>query len=137
MTGSSLTRRRKRPPALAEVSRRLKRQWFRSAIGLVLVVAAVFVAPGAASRMQAARIEQTATPSHAASAETTFTVSVMRSFEVDMPAAPSDPVAVRSNGGGGYTRRLTEVHRLPSPPGSGDGAASETLVYVYVITPNY
>jgi hypothetical protein len=61
----------------------------------------------------------------------------MRSFEVDSPAAPSDPVVVRTNGGGGYTRRLTEVHRFPSPPSSGRGATSETLVFVYVITPNY
>jgi hypothetical protein len=117
----------------------LKRQCLRSAIGLVLVVAAVFAAPGAGSRMQAAREDQPATPSPsgAASAETTFTVSVMRSFEVDLPASPSDPVFVRTNGDAGYTRRLTEVHRFQGAPTFGHEPALETLVYVYVITPNY
>ena len=116
----------------------MKRQWLRSPISLLLVAAAMFAASGAPSRMQAARENQPVAPSHSdASAETTFTVSVMRSFEVDLPDARSDAVVVRTNGDGGYTRRLTEVHRFQSPPGSRREPASETLVYIYVITPNY
>jgi len=122
-------------------ARDVNRKWVGSVMGLVLALAAVSAAQGATGRSEPVQeptithTERTPSRSESLNDSTAVNVTVMRSFEVDTSPAINDPTDLRTNGSGGYTRRLSEVDR--SGGSSGDEQTSTALVFVYIVTPNY